>query len=128
MNKRLRAIDFQDELYSCGYVRAQLNEIYLYCFDSPKDAARYLGCSVSSIYRYLHEGWPVAQARLMLLKHRGFMPTTKPWAGFKIDGERLITPTGREFSAMDLTIPKMIETNENWRLLMRNQKRLRFKR
>ncbi|WP_120511989.1 DUF3653 domain-containing protein [Photobacterium salinisoli] len=126
MSKRLRDIQFQDELYSCGYIQRQLNDIFLYEFDSPQEAASYLGCSVSSIYRYMaNHSWPVAQARLLLLKHRGFVPSSKPWQGFQIRGERLITPTGREFTARDLTIPKIVESNDNWRLIMKNQKRLK---
>lgn len=34
--------------------------------------------------------------------HRGYLPTTKSWRGFKIRGDVLYTPGGRELTAYDL--------------------------
>ncbi|WP_083238601.1 DUF3653 domain-containing protein [Salinivibrio sp. SS3] len=90
-----------------------------------EEAADYLGCSVPTLYRYTKSNRrPVAQARLLLILHRGFLPTDKSWSGFRVKGERLIIPTGREFTTHELTIPKMIESDDSYRLLMRNKKRL----
>lgn len=126
MKKRLQRIQFNDELYQCGVLNRQLSEILLYEFDSMQEAANYLGCSVASLYRFKKQNkWPVAQARLLMIKHRGFLPTSKPWSGFKVHGDTLVTPSGREFTAMELNIPKMIKSNDHYALLMRNKKRFR---
>lgn len=124
MKKRLQRIQFNEELYQCGILNRQLSEILLYEFDSMEEAANYLGCSVPSLYRFKQKNkWPVAQARLLMIKHRGFLPTSSPWNGFKIRGDRLITPSGREFSALELNVPKMITSNDSYALLLRNKKR-----
>ncbi|CAM3707968.1 hypothetical protein VA7868_02919 [Vibrio aerogenes CECT 7868] len=126
MKKLKQQIKLRDELHRCGVFNRQLTDILLYEFDSMEEAADYLGCSVSSLYRFKKTNhWPVAQARLLLIRHRGFLPTTSPWCGFKIKGENLITPSGREFSALELNIPKNTESNDSYALLMRSKRRFR---
>ncbi|GLO63648.1 hypothetical protein MACH09_41560 [Vibrio sp. MACH09] len=49
-------------------------------------------------------------------------------SGFKVRGDTLITPSGREFRAMELNIPKMINSNDSYSLLMRNKRRFLFKK
>lgn len=125
MKKLHQRINFREELNNCRVLNRQLTDILLYEFDSMEEAAIYLGCSVSSLYRFKSTNrWPVAQARLLIIRHRGFLPTTAPWSGFKIRGDTLITPSGREFTALELNVPKMISSNDSYALLLRNKKRL----
>ncbi|ASA54413.1 DUF3653 domain-containing protein [Vibrio gazogenes] len=127
MKKLRQRIKLRDELYQCGVLNRQLSEILISEFDSMEEAADYLGCSVSSLYRFKQQNkWPVAQARLLLIRHRGYLPSSTPWYGFKIRGDKLLTPSGREFSAIELNIPKNIKSNDSYALLMRSKKR--FKR
>lgn len=126
MKKHLQRIKFNEELHKCGVLNRQLSDILLYEFDSMEEAAIYLGCSVPSLYRFKQKNkWPVAQARLLMIKHRGFLPTSSPWSGFKVRGDTLVTPSGREFKALELNVPKMIESKDSFSLLMRNKKRYR---
>ncbi|MDG3088102.1 DUF3653 domain-containing protein [Vibrio hannami] len=130
MKKLLQRIKMRDELYQCGYLNEHLSEILLYEFDSMEAAADYLGVSVPTLYRYKAiNKWPVAQARLLMIRHRGYLPTSSPWSGFRVVGDKLITPSGREFTARELNIPKMISSNDSYALIMRNKKRLyKFRR
>lgn len=88
MKKLLKRIDFNNELYKCGFSLRQYNDMLLYEFDSIEDAAEYLGCSICSIYRYRRTNkWPIAIAKLLLIRRRGFLPMTEPWSGFRIRGD-----------------------------------------
>ncbi|WP_281870232.1 DUF3653 domain-containing protein [Vibrio nigripulchritudo] len=48
--------------------------------------------------------WPVPVARLLLIKHRGFLPPTREWRGYKIRGDEIITPYGKAIKAQDLQL------------------------
>ncbi len=126
MKKLLKRIEFQEDIYKCGFSPRQLNEMLLYEFDSVQEAADYLGCSVPSIYRFRRTNkWPISVAKLLMIKRRGFLPMTGPWREFRIRGDVLVTPSGREFTAQDLNVPRMITSKDNFALIMRNKKRFR---
>ncbi len=101
--KRQNRITFREELRQCGYLQNQLKELVLYHFDSMDECAEYFGCSVGTVRRWMDTNkWPVPAARLLLIKHRGFLPTTKTWSGFQIRGDYLATPYGKSIHAKDL--------------------------
>ncbi len=77
----------------------------MYHFDSYAECAAYFGYTESSVRRWVNTNkWPVAVARLLLTKHRGFMPTTRAWREFRINGEYLTTPYGKSIHARDLAL------------------------
>lgn len=104
-NRRTRYIQFKDEIHQCGYLASQLKELMLFHFDSYGECADYFGYSETAVRNWCKtDKWPVAVARLLLTKHRGFMPTTREWRGFKIHGEYLTTPHGKTIHARDLAL------------------------
>ena len=124
MKKLLQRIDFNNELYNCGFTPRHYNDMLLNEFDSLEEAANYLGCSVCSIYRFRRtRKWPIAMAKLLLIRRRGYLPITEPWSGFRIRGDILVTPYGREFTAMDLNVPLVVTAKDNATLLMNNKRR-----
>ncbi|MFA0612586.1 DUF3653 domain-containing protein, partial [Vibrio sp. 10N.222.49.B4] len=73
--------------------------------------------------------WPLSVVRLLLVMHRGYLPTSKPWRGFKIRGDVLYTPGGRELTAydlMELDIKMSLELTSNV-IQFRRKKKRRFK-
>lgn len=103
--KTERYLTFRDELHQCGYLRSQLKELMMYHFDTYAECAAYFGYSESSVRRWVNTNqWPIAVARLLLTKHRGFLPTTREWAEFRIDGEYLTTPYGKSIHAKELAL------------------------
>lgn len=105
MASRAQKIDLKQALSDCGYLHNHLSDIALFNFDSFEECADYLGCSPTTVKRWIDmRRWPVAAARLLLIKHRGFLPTTKEWRGFTIRGDTLITPHGKSIKAQDLSL------------------------
>ena len=98
MKRRIR-----EELFDHGLYINQVSDLLLWHFDSLDDAADYFGVTTQTVKNWLKKGnWPLSVIRLLLVMHRGYLPTSKPWRGFKVRGEALITPGGRELSAYDL--------------------------
>ncbi len=97
----------------CGYggVMSQSLANMLYdCFGNDNAAAaNYFGVSTETVRRWLRTGnWPSMAARLLMVRHRGYMPTVGIWARYKIldcigpDGKRglhLVTPEGWTITA-----------------------------
>ncbi len=98
-------LEFRNELHGCGYLPSQLKELMMYHFDSYEECAAYFGYTESSVRRWVTTNkWPIAVARLLLVKHRGFLPTTRHWREFRIDGDYLTTPYGKAIHAKDLAL------------------------
>ncbi|MFM2481149.1 helix-turn-helix transcriptional regulator [Celerinatantimonas sp. YJH-8] len=54
-------------------------------FETMDEAAQYFGVNPSTLHRWRKSGhWPTMPLRLMLIMHRGYLPTTGDWAGCKI--------------------------------------------
>lgn len=103
--RRDRYLDFRQELHECGYLRSQLKELVWFNFDSLAECADYLGCCESSVKRWINTNkWPVPIARLLLIKHRSFLPTSKEWRGFRISDNHLTTPYGKSIHVRDLAL------------------------
>ncbi|EPU3406918.1 DUF3653 domain-containing protein [Vibrio vulnificus] len=93
----------RDELYNFGLHINQVSDLLLWHFDSDKEAAEYFGVSVQTVRNWkTKRNWPLSVVRLLLIKHRGYLPTSKAWRGFKVKGDEIYTPGGRAISAYDL--------------------------
>lgn len=98
MKKRVK-----DELFTNGLYINQVSDLLLWHFDDHKQAADYFGVTPQTIKNWITKGnWPLSVVRLLLVMHRGYLPISKQWRGFKIRGDVLHTPGGRELSAFDL--------------------------
>ncbi|MCU8149835.1 hypothetical protein M2G93_17100 [Vibrio vulnificus] len=93
----------RDELYNFGLHLNQVSDLFLWHFDSDKEAAEYFGVSVQTVRNWrVKHNWPLSVVRLLLIKHRGYLPVSKVWREFKIKGDVIYTPGGRAISAYDL--------------------------
>ncbi|MGR5059907.1 DUF3653 domain-containing protein [Vibrio rotiferianus] len=93
----------KDELYCNGMYSNQVSDLLLWHFEDHKEAAEYFGVTPQTVKNWVKKGnWPLSVVRLLLIMHRGYLPITKPWRGFKIRGDRMFTPGGRELTAYDL--------------------------
>lgn len=93
----------KDELYNNGMYTNQVQDLLLWHFDDNKQAAEYFGVSPQTVRNWIKKGnWPLSVIRLLLIMHRGYLPITKAWRGFKIRGDKMFTPGGRELTAYDL--------------------------
>lgn len=96
-------ISINDTLHDFGIYKNQISDLFIWHFDDNKEAAAYFGVTPRTIDNWKARGnYPLAVIRLLLVIHRGYLPTSKEWSGFKIRGDRLYTPAGREISAYDL--------------------------
>lgn len=103
--KRKNKITLKDELAENGLVVGHLSDLLLYNFDSLLEASEYFGCTEQTLKRWMEtKNWQVPVARLLLIKHRGFLPPTREWRGYKIRGDELITPYGKAIKAQDLQL------------------------
>ena len=125
MKRRIR-----EELFDHGLYINQVSDLLLWHFDSLDDAADYFGVTTQTVKNWLKKGnWPLSVIRLLLVMHRGYLPTSKPWRGFKVRGETLITPGGRVLSAydlMELDIRVCIRTQSNV-VQFRRKKKKRYR-
>lgn len=95
--------NINDTLHEFGMYKNHVKDLFLWHFDSHKEAAAFFGVTVQTIKNWKRSGnYPLSVIRLLLIIHRGYLPTTKEWVGFKIRGDKLYTPAGRELSAYDL--------------------------
>lgn len=93
----------KEELFENGLYINQVKDLLLWHFDDHKQAAEYFGVHPNTIKNWQKKGnWPLAVVRLLLIMHRGYLPTSKEWRGFKIRKDKMFTPAGREISAYDL--------------------------
>lgn len=93
----------KDELFNNGLYINQVNDLLLWHFDGHEQAANYFGVTPQTVKNWINKGnWPLSVVRLLLIMHRGYLPTSKPWRGFKIRNDVLCTPGGRELTAYDL--------------------------
>ncbi|WP_240205905.1 DUF3653 domain-containing protein [Vibrio sp. CyArs1] len=121
----------RDELYNFGLYKNQIQDLFLWHFDGYKEVAEYFGVHPNTIKNWQKNGnYPLSVVRLMLIKHRGYLPVSKPWREFKIRGDNLITPGGRELSAFDLMELdiKMSLKNTSNVVQFRRKKKNRIKR
>ncbi|WP_333004261.1 DUF3653 domain-containing protein, partial [Vibrio coralliilyticus] len=83
-----------------------------------------------TVKNWIRKGnWPMSVVRLLLIMHRGYLPVSKPWRGFKIRGDKLFTPGGRELSAydlMELDIRVSLKTTSNV-IEFRRKKKKRYR-
>lgn len=62
-------------------------------FETYDEAAQFFGVNPATLLRWRHSGhWPVMALRLLLIIHRGYLPTTGDWAGCKITKLRGTNP------------------------------------
>lgn len=93
----------RDELYNFDLHINHVSDLLLWHFDSYKEVAEYFGVSVQTVRNWkTKRNWPLSVVRLLLVMHRGYLPTTKAWRDFKIKGDVIYTPGGRAISAYDL--------------------------
>ncbi|ENM5765063.1 MULTISPECIES: DUF3653 domain-containing protein [Vibrio] len=93
----------REELYNFGLHINQVSDLLLWHFDSDAEAAEYFGVTTQTVKNWKKKrNWPLAVVRLLLIKHRGYLPVSKVWREFKIRGDILYTPEGRALSAYDL--------------------------
>lgn len=93
----------REELYEHGLYINQVKDLFLWHFDSNQDAAKYFGVTSRTIDNWHKDlSYPLCAVRLLLVRHRGYLPPTKEWRGFKIRGDVLYTPSGRALSTYDL--------------------------
>lgn len=51
-------------------------------FDTYEEAAQFFGINSATLLRWRQTGhWPVMPLRLLLIMHRGYLPSTNDWAG-----------------------------------------------
>ncbi|MFW7525318.1 DUF3653 domain-containing protein [Vibrio ostreicida] len=109
--------DLQDELFAHNIYINQVKDLLLWHFDSINDAAKYFGVTPQTVKNWKKKKtWPLSVIRLLLIMHRGYLPTSKEWRGFKIRGDKLFTPGGRELTAydlMELDIRMSLKTTSN---------------
>lgn len=120
----------KDELYDYGLYSNQIKDLFLWHFDDHKEAAKYFGVSPQTVKNWhLKSNWPMAVVRLLLIIHRGYLPSHKAWRDFKIRGDCLYTPSGREISAydlMELDIRVSLKTTTNV-IQFRRKKKKRYR-
>ncbi len=93
----------RDELLTNDLYKNQIRDLMLWHFDDHKEAATFFGVTPKTIKNWInHDKWPLSVVRLLLIIHRGYLPNTKEWRGFKIRGDVLHTPGGRQITAYDL--------------------------
>lgn len=93
----------RQDLYEHNLYANQVSDLLLWHFDDHKQAADYFGVTPQTVKNWKANGsWPLSVVRLLLIMHRGYLPISKEWRGFKIRGDKLYTPAGRELSAYDL--------------------------
>jgi len=98
MNKNIR-----EELHSYDIYVNQVSDLFLWHFDSFEEAGKFFGVTARTVQNWQKKrNWPTAVVRLLLVMHRGYLPPSKAWRGFRIRGDKLYTPAGRELSAYDL--------------------------
>ena len=118
----------KEELFNNGLYINQVNDLLLWHFDGRDEAATFFGVTPQTVKNWQTKGnWPLSVIRLLLIMHRGYLPTSKSWRGFKIRGDVLYTPGGRELSAydlMELDIKMSLETASNVVQFRRKKKRL----
>ena len=118
----------KEELFNNGLYINQVNDLLLWHFDGRDEAAAFFGVTPQTVKNWQTKGnWPLSVIRLLLIMHRGYLPTSKSWRGFKIRGDVLYTPGGRELSAydlMELDIKMSLETASNVVQFRRKKKRL----
>lgn len=120
----------KDELFDHGLYINQVSDLLLWHFDDHKEAAVYFGVSPQTVKNWLKKGnWPLSVVRLLLIMHRGYLPVSKDWRGFKIRGDKLYTPAGREISTydlMELDIRVSLKTTSNV-IQFRRKKKKRYR-
>ncbi|WP_337969451.1 DUF3653 domain-containing protein [Vibrio pectenicida] len=125
MKRQIKEELFQNNLYG-----NQVSDLMLWHFDSIKEAADYFGVTPQTIKNWKKKGtWPLSVVRLLLVMHRGYLPTSKEWRGFKIRGDKLFTPGGRELTAydlMELDIRVCLKTTSNV-IQFRRKKKKRYR-
>lgn len=93
----------KEELFAHNLYVNQVSDLLLWHFDDHKQAAEYFGVTPQTVQNWLKKrNWPLSVVRLLLIMHRGYLPISKEWREFKIRGDKLYTPAGRELSAYDL--------------------------
>jgi|GEM_PF-1848884 len=125
MKRRIKEELFNHDLYI-----NQVKDLLIWHFDDHKEAAHYFGVTPQTVKNWQKTGkWPLSVVRLLLIMHRGYLPTSKPWRGFKVRGDKLITPGGRELTAydlMELDIRVSLKTTSNV-IQFRRKKKKRYK-
>lgn len=120
----------KDELFENGMYINQVKDLLLWHFDDHKQAADYFGVHPSTVKNWQLKGnWPLSVVRLLLIMHRGYLPTSKEWRGFRIRNDMLLTPGGREISAydlMELDIRVSLKTTSNV-IQFRRKKKKRYR-
>ncbi|MDC5719440.1 DUF3653 domain-containing protein [Vibrio europaeus] len=120
----------KEELFAHNLYINQVSDLLLWHFDDHKQAAEYFGVTPQTVKNWLKKGnWPLSVVRLLLVMHRGYLPITKQWRGFKIRGDVLYTPGGRELSAydlMELDIRMSLKTTSNV-VQFRRKKKKRYR-
>ncbi|MGD8172607.1 DUF3653 domain-containing protein [Vibrio sp. TRT 21S02] len=120
----------KDELFDNGLYKNQIKDLLLWHFDDHKEAAEYFGVHPNTVKNWLAKGtWPLSVVRLLLIIHRGYLPTSKAWRGFKIRGDKMFTPGGRELTAydlMELDIRVCLKTTSNV-IEFRRKKKKRYR-
>ncbi|UAB72398.1 S-adenosylhomocysteine hydrolase [Vibrio sp. SCSIO 43132] len=95
--------DINEDLYNSGFYTNQILDLFIWHFDDDKQAANFFGVTPKTVQSWRNKRkWSVAVIRLLLIMHRGYLPPDRAWRGFKIRGDKLYTPGGRELSAYDL--------------------------
>lgn len=120
----------KEELFNQGLYLNQVKDLLLWHFNDHKEAAAYFGVTPQTVKNWSTKGnWPLSVIRLLLVMHRGYLPTSKAWRGFKIRGDRLFTPGGRELTAydlMELDIRISLKTTSNV-IQFRRKKKKRYR-
>lgn len=120
----------KDELFNHDLYINQIPDLLLWHFDDHKHAADYFGVTPQTVKNWLKKGnWPLSVVRLLLIIHRGYLPISKQWRGFKIRADKLYTPAGRELSAydlMELDIRMSLKTTSNV-VQFRRKKKKRYR-
>ncbi|MCG9576411.1 DUF3653 domain-containing protein [Vibrio europaeus] len=120
----------KDELFAHNLYINQVSDLLLWHFDDHKQAAEYFGVTPQTVKNWLKKGnWPLSVVRLLLIMHRGYLPISPQWRGFKIRGDKLYTPAGRELSAydlMELDIRMSLKTTSNV-VQFRRKKKKRYR-
>ncbi|ANW22967.1 S-adenosylhomocysteine hydrolase [Vibrio coralliilyticus] len=125
MKKRTREELFNHDLYI-----NQVKDLLIWHFDDHEEAAHFFGVTPRTVKNWQKTGkWPLSVVRLLLIMHRGYLPLSKAWRGFKIRGDTLYTPGGRELTAydlMELDIRVSLKTTSNV-IQFRRKKKKRYR-